>query len=93
VIQLCRLFDSPVFATASRPKLDFLRNLGVERAIDRKNEDFVEILAEATDGAGADIIIDPVAGDYLPRNIEVLADRGRLVLIGLLGGTSGQLPM
>jgi len=93
VIQLCNLFDSPVYATASRPKLEVLRELGVETAIDRKHEDFVEIVSEATDGAGVDIIIDPVAGDYLPRNIDVLTDRGRLVVIGLLGGTSGELPM
>lgn len=93
VIQLCRLFDSPIFATASRPKLDVLREMGVEAAIDRQHEDFVDVVSEATDGAGVDIIIDPVAGDYLPRNIEVLADQGRLVVIGLLGGTTGELPM
>lgn len=92
-IQICRLFDSPVFATASRPKLPFLREMGVECAIDRKREDFVEVVDEATDGRGVDVILDPVAGDYLPRNIEVLAPLGRLVVIGLLGGTKGTLPM
>ena len=92
-IQLCHLFDSPVFATASRPKLETLREMGVAAAIDRHDEDFVEVVSEETDGAGVDIILDPVAGDYLPRNIEVLAPQGRLVIIGLLGGTSGELPM
>ncbi len=92
-IQICRLFDSPVYATASRPKLDFLRNLGVEVAIDRNNEDFVERLTERLDGDGIDIVLDPVAGDYLPRNVELLAPQGRLVIIGLLGGPSGELPM
>ena len=92
-IQLCQLFDSPVYATASGPKLPFLRNLGVEAAIDRHEEDFVARIDQETDGEGVDIILDPVAGDYLPRNIELLAEQGRLVLIGLLGGTSGELPM
>lgn len=92
-IQLCQLFDSPVYATASEPKLPFLRELGVEAAIDRNNEDFVERIEAATDGQGVDIVLDPVAGDYLPRNIEVMADRARLVVIGLLGGTRGELPM
>ncbi len=92
-IQICDLFDSPVYATASRPKLDFLHDLGVELAIDRKNEDFADVLTDELDGEGIDIVLDPVAGDYLPRNVRLLAPRGRLVIIGLLGGTSGSLPM
>jgi putative PIG3 family NAD(P)H quinone oxidoreductase len=92
-IQLCDLFDSPVYATASRGKLDFLRELGVEVAVDRKNEDFADLLTDELDGEGIDIVLDPVAGDYLPRNIQLLGHRGRLVIIGLLGGTDGSLPM
>lgn len=92
-IQLCRLFDSPVHATASGPKLPFLRELGVEAAIDRHEQDFAEIIPEATEGTGVDIVLDPVGGDYLERNIEVLARQGRLIVIGLLGGTEGTLAL
>lgn len=92
-LQLCRLFGAPTYSTASAPKLDLLREYGVEAAIDRKNEDFEAVIDEATDGRGVDVILDPVTGDYLPRNIRSLAHRGRLVVIGLLRGTSAELPL
>jgi NADPH2:quinone reductase len=92
-IQLCRVFDSPVYATASAGKLDFLEELGVEAAIDRNNEDFAERIGELTGGEGVDIILDPVAADYLERNIEILKPCGRLVIIGLLSGASAELSL
>ena len=92
-IQLCHVFESPVYATASGSKLSFLRDLGVETAIDRHEQDFAEIIPEVTDDEGVDIVLDPVGGNYLERNIEVLASQGRLVVIGLLGGTEGTLAL
>ncbi len=92
-IQLCHLFDSPVYATASAPKLDFLEEMGVEAAIDRKNDDFGERIPELTDGRGVDIILDPVGGGYIERDIDVLADQGRIVFIGTLGGSRDTLPI
>jgi NADPH:quinone reductase-like Zn-dependent oxidoreductase len=92
-IQLCRVFDSPVYATASASKLDFLEELGVEAAIDRNAEDFAQRIAELTDGEGVDIVLDPVAADYLAQNIDVLKRCGRLVIIGLLSGTSAELSL
>ncbi|QDG54684.1 NAD(P)H-quinone oxidoreductase [Persicimonas caeni] len=92
-IQLCRVFDSPVYATASASKLDFLRELGVEAAIDRHEEDFAERIDELTDGEGVDIILDPVAADYLDRNTRILKKCGRLVIIGLLSGTKAELSL
>ena len=92
-IQLCQLFDSPVYATASTPKLDFLRQMGVEAAIDRLQEDFAERIDQLTDGEGVDIILDPVAADYLSRNIDILKRQGRLVIIGLLSGASAELSL
>src|SRR5690554_315149 len=85
-IQLSRVFDAPVYATASAEKLDFLRELGVEAAIDRHAEDFAERISALTDGEGVDIILDPVGADYLQKNLGILKRRGRLVLIGLLSG-------
>ena len=58
--------------------------LGAKRAINYRAEDFVEVEKE-TAGRGVDVILDMVAGDYLPREIESLADDGRLVFIALLG--------
>lgn len=92
-IQLCRLRGCPVFATASAPKLEFLRELGAEDAIDRKTQCFAQRIADATDGAGVDVILDPVAGGYLEDNLDTLASRGRLVIIGLLGGSRDELPL
>lgn len=92
-IQLCRVFDSPVYATASAEKLDFLRDLGVEAAIDRHSEDFAEQINALTDGEGVDIILDPVGADYLQKNISILKLRGRLVLIGLLSGADTEISL
>jgi len=92
-IQLCRVFDSPVYATASAQKLDFLRELGVEAAIDRHAEDFAERIGALTDGEGVDIILDPVGADYLQKNLGILKRRGRLVLIGLLSGADTEISL
>jgi putative PIG3 family NAD(P)H quinone oxidoreductase len=83
-IQLARHFGARVFATAgSAEKCAACENLGAERAINYREEDFVEILRG--DG-GADLILDMVGGDYLPRNVRALADDGRLVQIAFLQG-------
>lgn len=92
-IQLCRVFDSPVYATSSEEKLDFLRDLGVEAAIDRHSEDFAERIEEMTGGEGVDIILDPVGAEYLERNISILKPCGRLVVIGMLSGSSAELSL
>lgn len=92
-IQLCKAMGVPVWATASGQKLEFLRELGVEDAFDRREQDFVSEIKAATGGRGADVILDPVGADYLERNIKALARRGRMVSIGLLSGREATLPM
>ncbi len=83
-IQLAKTFGARVFATAgSDEKCAACVELGAERAINYHNEDFVEVLREA---GGADVILDMVGGDYIPRNIKSLADDGRLVQIAFLTG-------
>jgi putative PIG3 family NAD(P)H quinone oxidoreductase len=83
-IQLARHFGARVFATAgSAEKCAACENLGAERAINYREEDFVEILRGE---GGADLILDMVGGDYLPRNVRALADDGRLVQIAFLQG-------
>lgn len=65
--------------------------LGAERAIRYRDEDFVEVVRELTGGRGADVVLDNMGGSYLPRNVQVLATGGRLAIIGLQGGTKGEL--
>ncbi len=83
-IQLARHFGARVFATAgSAEKCTACARLGAERAINYRDEDFVEILRVE---GGADLILDMVGGEYLPRNVKALADDGRLVQIAFLQG-------
>lgn len=91
-IQMARAFGHKVWATAgSDDKCRACEALGAERGINYKTEDFVEVVKAATDGKGADVIIDMVAGEYVGREINCLADDGRLVIIALLGGSSGKV--
>ncbi|SLN73555.1 Phthiocerol synthesis polyketide synthase type I PpsC [Roseivivax jejudonensis] len=88
-IQLGRHFGARVFATAgSADKCATCTELGAERAINYREEDFVEILREE---GGADLILDMVGGDYIPRNVRALADDGRLVQIAFLSGPKAEL--
>ena len=86
-IQLARAFGARVFATAgSAEKCSICEELGAERAINYRAEDFVAEIQAATGGAGVDLILDMVGGDYVPRNLQALALEGRLVQIAFLGG-------
>ena len=78
-----------MFATAgSDEKCRACEALGAERAINYRTEDFVAVLKDLTGGRGVDVVLDIVGGEYLARNIAVLAVNGRLVEIGLMGGTA-----
>jgi NADPH:quinone reductase len=93
-IQLARAFGHRVFATAgSEEKCKQCEVLGAERAIDYRKEDFVEVIKQATDGRGVDVILDMVGGDYVPRELACLATDGRLSLIAFLGGSKTTLDM
>ncbi len=90
-IQLAANHGARVFTTARAAKHPMLRELGAEIAIDYDDEDFVASVKAATRDHGADVILDIIGGPYLERNVEVLATGGRLVVIGLQGGRSGEL--
>lgn len=86
-IQLAAAFGARVLATAgSTEKCRTCEELGAEVGINYKEEDFVQRVKQLTEGAGVNLILDMVGGDYLPRNLEVLAPEGRLVQIALLHG-------
>lgn len=88
-IQLARHFGARVFATAgSADKCARCTELGAERAINYREEDFVEVLRAE---GGADLILDMVGGDYIKRNVKALADEGRLVQIAFLSGPKADL--
>lgn len=88
-IQLANVMGARVFATAgSNEKCKVCKDLGAERAINYRDEDFVEVLKAE---GGADLILDMVGGDYLPRNVKALADDGRLVQIAFLQGPKVEL--
>jgi putative PIG3 family NAD(P)H quinone oxidoreductase len=90
-IQLAHALGAEVYATAgSKEKLELCRELGAAQAIDYHAEDFVEVLRAA---GGADVVLDPIGAKYLSRNVAALATGGRLVVIGLQGGTKGELDL
>jgi putative PIG3 family NAD(P)H quinone oxidoreductase len=93
-IQLAARAGARVLTTAgSAAKLDICRELGAEVGINYRDEDFVERVLEETDDAGVDVVLDNMGATYLGRNVDVLATGGRLVCIGMQGGTKAELDL
>ena len=91
-IQLARAIGARVAVTAgSADKLEACRALGAEILVNYRDQDFGEVLADATRGGGADVILDNMGAKYLARNVSALAVNGRLVIIGLQGGVKAEL--
>jgi NADPH2:quinone reductase len=93
-IQLAKALGHRVFATAgSEDKCRACTELGAERAINYRTEDFSAVVKELTGGKGVDVVLDMVGGDYLKREIACLADDGRICLIALLGGARAEVDL
>ncbi len=91
-IQVARAMGAHVAVTAgSAAKLDACRELGADVCINYKEQDFVEQVIDCTGGTGPDVILDNLGAAYLERNVTALARNGRLVTIGLQGGTKAEL--
>ncbi|MDK3256488.1 NAD(P)H-quinone oxidoreductase [Blastococcus capsensis] len=91
-IQLAARAGARVATTAgSAAKLDACRELGAEILVNYREQDFVAEVRQATDGHGADVVLDNMGAAYLGRNVDVLATGGQLVTIGMQGGTRGEL--
>jgi len=91
-IQVARVLGARVAVTAgSAEKLDQARALGADITINYHEDDFVKRVRAETDGAGVDVILDIIGAKYLDRNIDALAPDGRVVVIGLQGGTTAEL--
>jgi putative PIG3 family NAD(P)H quinone oxidoreductase len=84
-IPLAKAFGAKVFTTAgSAEKCKTCTDLGADRAINYKEEDFVEVIKAETGGKGVDVVLDMVGGDYIPRTVSIMATEGRHVSIAFL---------
>ena len=93
-IQLARQVGATVAVTAgSAEKLARCAELGATMLVNYREQDFVEEVRRATGGQGADVVLDTIGAKYLARNVDVLATGGRLVVIGLQGGRTGELDL
>jgi len=91
-IQIARVLGARIAVTAGSPaKLELCAGLGATVLIDYRAEDFVDRVHRATDGRGADLILDVMGASYLERNLAALAIDGRLVIIGMQGGVQAEL--
>jgi NADPH2:quinone reductase len=93
-IQLARAFDHAVYATVgSDERVAAVEKLGATRGINYRTQDFAQEVRQLTNGRGVDVILDMVAGAYIPRDIECLADDGRIAIIALQGGTKAEVDL
>jgi putative PIG3 family NAD(P)H quinone oxidoreductase len=93
-VQLCKLVGARVIACASTAeKLEFLRTLGADVVVNHRLEDFAAVSREQTGGRGVDVILDFVGGAYAERHQTCLAEAGRWIVLGLLGGAQAKLDL
>jgi len=91
-IKLAKATGAMVFSTArTDKKCAAVKRFGADRAINYRDEDFVEVCRTETGGRGVDVIVDIIGGDYLPKEVELLAHGGRLVIINLRGGKMAEI--
>jgi putative PIG3 family NAD(P)H quinone oxidoreductase len=88
-IQVAKAVGARVIATCSAGKVQACRDLGADAVVDYGAEDFVAVAARVTGGAGVDVVLDVVGGDYTERNVAALAVQGRIIQVGLLAGRAG----
>lgn len=91
-IQLAKQFGAKVFTTVGNgEKAEACQRAGADRVINYHEEDYVDVIKQATDGNGVDVILDMVGGDYIARNLKSLAIEGRMVQIAFLKGSKVEL--
>ena len=91
-IQIGRLIGAEVWITAgSDEKCEQARGLGADMTINYREQDFAQVIADSTNGAGVDVILDVIGRDYLDANLRSLAHAGRLVVVGLMGGAVAEV--
>jgi NADPH2:quinone reductase len=91
-IQMAKAWDATVITTVgSAEKAAACRALGADHAIDYRSQDFVAEVLRLTEGRGADVVLDMVAGEYIGRDVKCLAEDGRIVIIAVQGGINSTL--
>lgn len=91
-IQISRFLKTTVFTTTGgKEKVDYCHALGADHAMDYHEEDFVEVVRDKTDGRGVDVILDIIGGEYIRRNISILAREGHLVNIAYQQGSKAKI--
>ena len=91
-IQLATALGVTVYATAGTPeKVAMTEQLGATRGINYRDEDFVDVIAQATEGRGVDVVLDMIGGDYLARDVNALAIGGRIMVIAAQGGNEATI--
>ncbi len=92
-IQLARWLGARVFTTVSGGKVDAVRQFGADVVINYEEMAFADRIAEETEGRGVDVIVDFIGAPYWHDNLHSLARWGRLVLVGLMGGTRSEVDL
>lgn len=92
-IALCRAIGAEIIVTASTDKVEACRSLGADLAVDYRRDDFVAAVEEHTAGAGVDVVLDVIGGDYVARNIACLSVGGRIVQVGVMGSGVAEVPV
>ena len=92
-IQVAAALRARVLVTCSAGKREACEALGAERAIDYRADDFAAVAKEVTGGAGVDVVLDVVGGDYLARNVDALRTGGRIVQVGVMAGWTATFPL
>ena len=90
-IQLAKAVEANVWVTASKAKHQICLDLGADRAIDYKSEDFKEQILKTHPLGGINLIVDPIGGAYFPKNLEVLLPDGKLVVLAFMGGMKSEV--
>ncbi len=84
-VQIAQQIGAEVFATASPPKWDFLRSMGIQHVMNSRTLDFAEEVLAATEGKGVDVVFNSLNGEFIDKSVEVLAPQGRFAEIGKIG--------
>ncbi|MEW4569583.1 NAD(P)H-quinone oxidoreductase [Tautonia sp. JC769] len=93
-VQLAHAMGCPTFGTArTASKLERAKEYGLDVGIDTSSKDFAEVIRDRTGGQGVPVIIDHIGAAYLGKNLDALARRGRLVVVGLLGGRKAEVDL
>jgi NADPH:quinone reductase len=92
-IQVARAIGARVVVTASTGKVAACRDLGADAVVDYTSDDFVAAAKEATGGAGVDVVLDVIGGDYLTRNLDALRVGGTIVQVGVMGDAMATFPL